>query len=454
MRKSVYIIILVAVLFALLFPYLLAIPPLKQILVAHLAQKTNSTIAIDRLRFSWLGPQVLQGITVSNPNMNGKIEQVVLKTPFWHLNSYPYPLALSGGSFQVHTPKLAAGSIDQIQAAIDQAKVDASGITSINGEEGSFSIQGMAISPTNFDLTFFAKQMPTDLIDWLIEANGNLTGMLGAFFNLDGTANRNSENGKLSASLSSPKTGLSVQANFTPKSLTLDAPLSVKFPLPPFLVDTFAKKGITFNDPIALYINPEGFSLPLPITLENFSIGNASISLGKITIPKPKSVDALSTFLKSQQLASSPKLEVWVAPFAFRFNVSHSDQGLLHLNRVDALLANSLHLCSWGPINTLSDQLDLILGIPAETLEKTGLVSQLPSDYVLHVNVGGTLSNPQFDRSLATTKLAALVAAEHAQAAAGKLGPLAGLAGNVVNKIAQPEPTPEPYKQPFPWQQR
>ncbi len=47
----------------------------------------------------------------------------------------------------------------------------------------------------------------------------------------------------------------------------------------------------------------------------------------------------------------------------------------------------------WGQVDTVNDELDMTLGIPADTLAATG-IKELPSDYVLPVPVKGTPQAP------------------------------------------------------------
>ena len=52
-----------------------------------------------------------------------------------------------------------------------------------------------------------------------------------------------------------------------------------------------------------------------------------------------------------------------------------------------------VHVIMWGQIDTVSNVLDMTLGIPADTLAATG-IKTLPSDYVLPVPVKGSPQAP------------------------------------------------------------
>ena len=441
MRKTIYAVLATLILILAFLPYLLSVPPFKQLLIAKFEAKTVAKIKIDTLRFSWLGPQLINGINISNEKLTGNIQQVVLKTPFWKVTDYPYPLSVTNGNFQVHDS--IAGSIEQINAVIDGSKVDASGVTSINNLAGNFAIQGTVTSPEQFNLTFRADQMPTDPIDCLLGAKGDLLTMLGSSFYLKGAIVNSADSGNLNINLSSQTAKAVVKATFTPTYLTLDIPLTATAPIPPSISKKLIKNGLLLKDPVSIYISNNSFFLPRPFSLSKLLVGAASIGLGRIVIPKPAGLKSLSTFLKTPKLADPNQLEICLTPADFSLN-----EGLLKLNRVDALLDRTTHLCAWGKINLISENLNMILGVPADTLSSTLILANPSADFVLQIPVSGTLNNPKFDTVTATAQIAASIAGGTVEKIGGKLGAIGGLVGKTVNRVVQPEATP-PQKYPL-----
>ncbi len=445
MRKTLYVGLSAFILIILLLPYLLSVPPLKQVLIAKLESTTNANITIDTLRLNWLGPQTIKGIHLSNAQVNGQIDLVVLKTPFWKIASQPYSLQVTNGNFQVLEGGSPTGSIEQIQATVDGSLVQASGITTANGRQGSFSVQGTAVSADQFDLSFSSDQVPTPPIDTLLGFHGDLIGILGSSFSLNGSANNLANRGSVRINLDAVNARGSAQASFTPTYVTLDAPFAAIARLPPSILKKIAKQGLILKDPVALNISNDSFFLPRPFSLAKLRIGSGTLNLGRIAVPKPASFNSFSAFIKAPQLANPNQLDIWLTPADFAIN-----EGLLQLARVDALIAQSIHLCGWGKINAINEHLNMILGVPSDTLAQTMLMSNAASDFVLQVPVTGTLKNPKFDTSSAAVQIAGSIATDQVQKVGGNFGAFGSLVGKTVSQAAQPEPTP-PQRYRLPW---
>ena len=445
MRKVLYIVLPVVVLiFA--FPYLLSLPPFKQILVNKIQNKINAKVKIDQLGFTWLGPQTFKGVHIANTDLNGSIEEIVLKTKFWKIGDQPYSLSVRNGQFNVLQGNTSLGSIQQIQANVEGSKVNATGVTAANGKSGSFSIQGTAIAADQFDLTFFADQMPTEPIDCLLGLNGDLIGMIGSSFNITGSAANSSNSGSLNAELTAITAKASIQTQFTPESITLDAPLSLSTLVPPSVVKQLAKKGLLVKDPISLYISNNSFIFPRPFNLKKLAIGAATLALQRVAVPRPDSMGNLALFLKTPQLGNTQNIDICLTPADFSLN-----NGVLTLGRVDALAEQSIHLCCWGKVNLITENINAILGVPSDTLSQTLLAISPPSDFCLQIPISGTYENPKFDTGTASVQLAGLVAAGQAQKAGGNFGVFGDIVGQAISQVSQPDTTP-PQKYSIPCQ--
>jgi hypothetical protein len=443
MRKELPIGLLVLLLVVLLFPYLLSVPPFKTFLVSKFEAKINAKIEINKLQLSWLGPQQIEGIHIVNQQLDGHLDAVVLKTPFWKIASQPYSFTVSNGNFQVRSSK---GSIEQIHAAVEQTNVQATGITTANGIKGSFIVQGTAVTAEQFDLAFSADSMPTDPFDCLLGFKGDLTAVLGSSFNIKGSLANHSNEGSFIANLSSVTAQASVQAIFTPTSVTLTAPFSANGPIPLSIRTELAKKGISLKDPVSIQVANDSFYMSRPFALDTLQISSASVNLGRIAVQKPAKFDSIATFLKMPQLSNPNQLDIWLTPADFSLQ-----DGLVQLERVDFFLAQSLHLCCWGQMDLSKERLSMTLGIPADALAQTGLLSNIPSDYVLQVPVSGTFENPKFDTKTAALQIAGAFASDQVQKVGGGLSILGDLVGKTVNTITQPNPTP-PQRYQLPWQ--
>jgi hypothetical protein len=123
------------------------------------------------------------------------------------------------------------------------------------------------------------------------------------------------------------------------------------------------------------------------------------------------------------------------------------DKGSFRLNRIDALIANAIHLCAWGEIRLPSGQLDMVLGIPADALQNALSLTNLPRNYVLQIPITGSIYKIEYETGPATAKLASLIAAQQIPKKMGLMGPLF----NQMAQIKEDRDVPPP-RRPFPWE--
>jgi hypothetical protein len=146
--------------------------------------------------------------------------------------------------------------------------------------------------------------------------------------------------------------------------------------------------------------------------------------------------------LKKPQPPSAQWVNVWFTSIDATYK-----NGVLQLGRLDALLANAIHLCAWGDIHLARDRLDLTLGLPADTLSESFGIQNLSPNYVLKIPVEGTLENPELTTGPATAKIATMAAAQLIP----KPGPL-GTFFKVINAATSDNSDVPPPKRPFPWE--
>ena len=212
----------------------------------------------------------------------------------------------------------------------------------------------------------------------------------------------------------------------TRRAITLDEPLIAQLQVPEAL------------NPVTLRIEPQGFAFPLPYSLKKCKVGRAALDLGKIQLRNDQPLAALGSFLKTGARFNSP---IWFTPVALRL-----DEGILSLGRIDALVANTIHVCAWGQIDLIKDRLDITIGIPADTLAKSFGITNVPSQYVLTMPLRGSIQKPDLKTGPAIATIAALLSAEEI--------PKKGVLGGVAKIVTRPPVDPDipPPKRPFPWE--
>jgi len=410
LKRLILLFLCIIVILGASLPYLFAIEPFKQIVTSALERKIGGKVTVDTVRFSWFGPQQIKGVHLATPLINGLIEEMQSNVPFWKIKSFAKNLVQLKGS----------------------------GTT--NRDKGKFAIDATRNqSVTNLKLS--ATQMPTPLIVQLFNIDPLLKTFIGPYFDANGSASIQDESGNFNLYVSSPNTKGSIQASFTPEAITLKAPFTLSCSLTPELTSRLTKGSLFIQSktPTYLRIEPNGFSLPRPFSLTNLQIPKANLDLGQFTLLHAN-LAPLASLLKADRLTAS-QIEMWLT------NEDWSLQnGQLRLDRVDALLANSVHLCAWGNVNILQDQVDLIFGIPADTLAKSLHIQNVSSSYVLQIPVTGPIQNLNIDAGGATAKIALLIAGKKVQERGGILGGVA----SVITKASE-EKAPPP-KRPFPWE--
>jgi hypothetical protein len=132
-------------------------------------------------------------------------------------------------------------------------------------------------------------------------------------------------------------------------------------------------------------------------------------------------------------------MNLWFTPLFFNLH-----EGLLETSRVDFLIDQKIHICTWGTIDYLNDQLDMFVGLPADTLQQSFGIQKLPDAYVMKIALTGTMKKPKLATHAAAAKIAALLAAQkssHNWLSTGVFSLFGGIDTSV-----------PPPNRPFPWE--
>ncbi|GBG62192.1 hypothetical protein CBR_g29392 [Chara braunii] len=71
--------------------------------------------------------------------------------------------------------------------------------------------------------------------------------------------------------------------------------------------------------------------------------------------------------------------------------------GRLVCSRTDVLIADTIHLATWGKVDWINDKIAMILAIPQDTLRHVRGLSKIPRDCALQINLGGSTEDPDVD---------------------------------------------------------
>ncbi len=298
-----------------------------------IASKVGMRPTIQSLRFSWHGPQKLQGIHWNDPEMDGHL---TIHAPLWKLfQSAPFEFIFSSNHIQTHMR----------------------GVWS----HGTVTLQ----EPLTAHIQLTAKLCK----EWLKDANP-------LFFS-----------------------------------------------------------AIDAKSPITLQLQEGSFSLPF--SLKNLQ-AKGTLDMGQVECRSGKYLTAVIHLLKGTPTST---FHAWFSPLSF-----HLQDGVVHTGRVDALLADSIHVCSWGHIDIANDQIHMFLGIPAATLKKSFGIRHLPKNLVLPIPIRGSTRHPEMIKNPTLAKIAALVSGDQISKH-GFLGQLPELFLEMQSKESIPEPM-----RPYPWE--
>lgn len=429
MKKWLFSLLLLLLLI-LLLPQIASTPLGKPLFIQHIERETQAKVKVGSLKLSWFGPQRFNQIAWTRADVSGTIEELQIEAPFW---SFKGPFLLKNGRAQYP-----GGEIENIQGKIEKNDFDLTG----SATQGTLSVKGKVYSPERFHLDLDMKNFPAALLD------PRLVPFSGPTLNLDGFITLEEGEGRTHLSLSSPSLQTQVRGDLKNRAFTLQDPLLISLHLTPELSaflfpneDSLFVTSLAANHPVSLRIQPKGFSFPLPFSLSELQIEKGELDLGKVECKIGAPLSSLLSLLETIEVSSW--VETWFTPIPFSLQ-----SNTLQLGRFDLLIAQSIHLCAWGPLNLANSQLDLTAGIPADTLQRSfGIRNILPS-YVLTLPVHGTLQHPHIVKKPAAAKIAALLATNQI--------PKKGIFGNLVELFSRPKEEQDipPPNRPFPWEKQ
>jgi len=438
-------IIVILVLLIALLPKLASSSLGKPIFVRAFEEEIHGTVEIGALHLSWFGPQVFQRVTFTTPEVEGSVEELQKNVPLWSLKGIGGFL-LKNGSFTF--PGAGEGTIDQVNGQIKNGNFQLTGVTRQGGTSGNIAMQGKVFSKHRFDIQGEITSLPVAAIDRILNANNLLFQILGPNLNLKGSASLNKNQGAIDVQLASSHIHADIKANLSENGITLLEPINAAMQLTPSLSEVLMSEmnplfltGVESRNPIQLHIDSQDFFYPIPFSIEKLQ-GRGTLDMGQVVCTNGKSLATIISLLKLNPLSKIREMNVWFTPLSFQM-----DKGVLHTDRMDALIADSIHVCTWGYIDVAKDKLHINLGIPADTLSQTFMIKNLSDTYVLKVKIRGSTRDPDIDKGPAAAKIAAMIAASQIP----KKGAVFGSLVNAFSQLKEDKDIP-PAKRPFPWE--
>lgn len=343
-----------------------------------------------------------------------------------------------------------------------------------NGKTGSLSLKGnvenlfdkqgqMQWNALSSQISLSVKNFPSQLLDLIarfkINTDYPFTKIFGNTIQASLEADIRNQSGPLSLNVHSPNTRFSLDAAINQEGLILKQPVYAQMKISKEMSALILNKTnpalryFYSEGPVTLEIPTKGFFIPFTSSsLMKLSIPNARIELGKIACRNEGNIHSALSLLKAKQFDKNKEVHLWFAPIDL-----HVSQGTVDIERTEILLANTFDIAVWGKLLLLENYVDMVLGLTAQTLNKSFGIKNLSEDYVLTIPVQGKIGNVQINSSKATKKIALLLASQQ-KVLQDSLGKSRG--GQILGGILQHMATlPDnenvpPAKHPFPWEKK
>ena len=270
--------------------------------------------------------------------------------------------------------------------------------------------------------------------------------MLGPKTTMNGNFKLEDFTGPLNVNLSSTNISTFISCELFKDKICLNNDLSLSLKLTDDLYQDLAKNrtllfisGIKAYNPIFINLASEGFYLPIPFDLKALVVPKGTLDMGKILVKNSENISMIIGLMKYHSFLEMGEMNVWCAPVDFRI-----EGGTLYISRMDLLLADSLHICSFGSIDLISYKVDMLLGITADALEKSFRLSGLSEDYIMEIPLKGNINKLKIDKKFALSKIAELLAPQRGES---------HLSFKDLFKMFKPESKKiPPPKRPYPWE--
>lgn len=97
MKKFLFLVLLV-LLFILFLPWILSSPFGKIWVEREFSKKSGFSVSIEKISWSWFGPQEFEGIAFQKDSISGTIQEMKWDLPLWKIKDWKKEIDLRGGT--------------------------------------------------------------------------------------------------------------------------------------------------------------------------------------------------------------------------------------------------------------------------------------------------------------------------------------------------------------------
>lgn len=427
-------------------------------LISKIEKKSNAKIEIESFHLTWMGPQKIKKLSYQDPNLGLNVDSIISNMSlysfyksiksFKNLNFFANT-EIDNLNISLHFPDLPPANFYNVIASI---KADIKGINSIQIKGKTSSNQNLGdftafieIQGKNIQSTINAKNIPTIGLDQLLfykeaKYQNTLVQLLGPTLDLHIESTLQNLKGPIDIDIKSTNSTATLNLFYEKDKITLTKSATIMLqlaPINPQFLNNVNYLASEKNSPITIKIANDGFSYPIsPFKIQNLKIGHMSVDLNKMVVSNTSVIKTITAFAK---LGSSNLVNMWFTNVNIQI-----ENGMLYSDRMDFLIDEAVHLCTWGKVDLLNKILKMNLGITADTLSSVFGIQNLSDNYVIKIPIKGSFDNPKIDPSKATAKILALSTLQ-------KSSGIGSIIGGVITKFQKDQNIPK-AKRPFPWE--
>ncbi|MCF7852268.1 MAG: hypothetical protein K9M07_03390 [Simkaniaceae bacterium] len=294
---------------------------------------------------------------------------------------------------------------------------------------------------------FNVEQLPTVIIDAMTQPflAFPISSLLGESLNANVDIDMKEAMKRLAIDIDSTDSLLNINGLIANQTFVLTDPIHGSLKLTPklsaLLFESLGFTVIKSRLPITLDISDKGFILPLSENLlYQTQIPRMILDPGQIVAINTGTVGLVNGIFK---VDSPNSLQMWFAPLYMRMN-----QGVLSIERTEILLDKRYHICIWGTVDMIRQQVNLIVGLTAQSLKETLGINKLPASYVLQIPLEGPFGNVKLKTGVATAKIALLIGTKIPS------NTIFGGLTQTLNQIMNDQSRVPPPKRPYPWERQ
>lgn len=300
------------------------------------------------------------------------------------------------------------------------------------------------------DLSAKLAELPVVALDQIAGADGRLLATLGDKAEVNVGAKIVKGDGPFTFSATSPNANARLVGRYKAGVITLDEDAVVTTKVTRELgqkllkdINILLESAYSSDEPIKLTVPAKNFKLDL----NEFDITKATAEMVKLELGTIKLDNSgpLPLIMRLARRQNTQQMEAQFTPL-----VATLSDGKLHYDRrLDMLVDGSFHIANFGDVDLANRRLHTIIGITADTLDKTFGAEGLPPDTIYQIPVTGPMDKPQIDVAKAGVELGTL----RERAKLARKNPLVAalLEGFLKDMRKDDKPVPPKSQDPLPW---